>query len=169
MSNPITANDVGGYLTNKIIDEGRLPSIMQILKLAYIAQGFHLALEEGRPFFRENIYAWKYGPVISDLYYHLKGQESYDQDSHLMMTEIDVSNDPSFTERQKNILYVILKKYANLSGWDLSTLTHQAGTPWAITYEKQREDNSIIEIDLIREHFEKIITPISFAILLSQN
>ena len=42
-------------------------SPMKLNKMAYIAQGWFLAMH-GRKLFRNRIEAWKYGPVIPDLY-----------------------------------------------------------------------------------------------------
>ena len=53
-SNSITSIHVGEYFINRCIDEERIPTVMKILKLAYFAQSFHLALED-RPFFENEI------------------------------------------------------------------------------------------------------------------
>ena len=41
----VTAMHVSDYFTNKAIDESRPLTVMQTLKLAYMAEGFHLSLE----------------------------------------------------------------------------------------------------------------------------
>ena len=73
---------------------------------------------------------------------------------------------PLFKDIQKKILRVVFKKYGVLSAWDLSELTHMKGTPWEITYSQSPD--SVIKRGLIEEHFKEIVSPLSFAILLSQ-
>ena len=163
--NRITAINVSNYFTNRAIDQGFPFTIMQALKLTYIAQGFHLSLKGGDPFFEEDVFAWEHGPVIKDLYFHFKDQLVSDN-SYMIKNKQPSDSFSLFRDMQKQILYVVFNKYGILSGWDLSELTHKEGTPWAITYNQS--PNSIISKDLIKRHFEKIITPLSFSILLSQ-
>ena len=49
---------------------GRLTQ-MQLLKLTYIAHGWNLAVN-GEPLVSEPVEAWNYGPVIRDLYNHIR-------------------------------------------------------------------------------------------------
>ena len=157
-----TSIDVGEYFTDKIIDNGGRPSIMQILKLSYIAQGFHLSLED-KPFFDDKVYAWKHGPVIKNLYEHLK--KRCNDNSPFIKGKY-----PSaylFNDKQKDILRVVFQEYASLNAWDLSALTHRQGTPWAEIFDEKNRDK-IIDVDSIKNHFKQIISPITFAISLSE-
>ena len=47
--------------------KGKALTPMQLVKLTYIAHGWSLALSE-RDLFKNRIEAWRYGPVIPDLY-----------------------------------------------------------------------------------------------------
>ncbi len=156
----ITAIHVSNFFTNKAIKENSPLSIMQALKLTYIAQGFHLSLTENS-FFNDKIEAWKYGPVITNLYYHLK--RIMDEKVYLIKEEQDVKVD--FNDKQNDILKVVFGKYAKLGAWELSELTHKTGTPWEETYKDN--PNSEIDIDLIKKHFKGVINNDSFVILLS--
>jgi antitoxin SocA-like protein len=51
--------------------DGRALTPLQVIKLAYIAHGWMLALYQ-RPLISDSIEAWKYGPVIPTLYHALK-------------------------------------------------------------------------------------------------
>ena len=133
---------------------------METLKLTYIAQGFHLSLVD-RPFFKEKVYAWKYGPVIKELYQHLKIINI-----HNRINGKQDLKDSLFNEKQNNILFVVFKKYRMLNAWGLSRLTHMEGTPWQKAYIEGKETE--IKLTLIKKHFKKIITPKSFIILLAQ-
>ena len=136
----ITALNVSNYFTNKAIHNSNPLTIMQALKLTYIAQGFHLALEE-RPFFQENAYAWKYGPVIQEVYNHLKRVST---DNIIQFVE-DVS---SFNKKQKEILRVVFNKYIKFDAWSLSQLTHRPGTPWHQSFELPL--TKVRRLDLLR-------------------
>ena len=46
-------------------------TLMQLLKLSYIAHGFKLGLDLG-PLSRELAQAWKYGPVFPSIYHKFK-------------------------------------------------------------------------------------------------
>ena len=160
----VTAIHVSNYFTNTAIDRKHPFTIMQALKLTYISQGFHLSLEKGNPFFQDVIYAWKHGPVIESLYIYLKNQIG---SANAYLIKVKSPDHLSlFKDRQMQILDVVFSKYGLLSAWDLSELTHKEGTPWTIAYNNS--PNSIIQQDLIKEHFEEIITPLSFTILASQ-
>ena len=157
----ITALNVSNYFTNKAINKGDTLTVMQALKLTYIAQGFHLALEE-KPFFAEKIYAWRYGPSIQEVYDHLKKVST---DNPIETKQNDVS---SFNKKQEEILRVVFNKYVKFDAWSLSQLTHRPGTPWHQSY-KEEEENSLISQHIIKKYFkENIVTPESFILLLCE-
>ena len=173
--NAIDVIDVGEYLITRAIEagDGRKPTMMQILKLAYIAQGFHLSLY-GKPLFKEPIHAMKYGPVVKKLYDHLITRK--EGGSRYTINDPDKDRDLSHLEKtQRDILNVVFVRYGNLSGWDLSELTHKQGSPWATTYYGKTPDyenpcgeDKIIKTDLIEKYYKTIINPESFVILLSK-
>ena len=59
------------FLTLSFSDQ-KLVSPMKLLKLVYLAHGWHLAIK-GKPLIDEQIQAWDYGPVIQNLYHEIKG------------------------------------------------------------------------------------------------
>ena len=60
----MTAKDVAEYFLSRVDeDAGDSLSNLKIQKLAYYAQGYHLALH-GTPLFNERIEAWQHGPRI---------------------------------------------------------------------------------------------------------
>ena len=64
-----------GFLT-RAIQEGNLITQMKLQKILYFAQGLHLATY-GTPLIQENFQAWKFGPVIPEIYqiYKFYGSE----------------------------------------------------------------------------------------------
>lgn len=76
----LNSEAVANYFIQKSFDTGIGLTPMKLLKLVYIAHGWH------RGYFSENlindaVQAWRYGPVIPDLYRKVKGYGRRDIDS----------------------------------------------------------------------------------------
>ncbi|MEX1035963.1 MAG: type II toxin-antitoxin system antitoxin SocA domain-containing protein [Sneathiella sp.] len=123
---------------------------LQLMKLVYIAHGWSLALRDV-DLFPDRIEAWKFGPVIPDLYHATK---------HFGRKEIPldrISDEPSNVDGDtRSFLEDVFEKYGHLSGFSLSSLTHKSGTPWDQVYEN---DVFNIEIgdELIRNHYKAMM------------
>lgn len=122
---------------------------MQIIKLVYIAHGCMLGLL-GRPLVRQPIEAWQYGPVINDLYQALKSYGSGYVDRELMW------HTPNLDQQENDIVHQVVVQYGLLSGIDLSSMTHQDGSPWQITWA-QNGQNAVIPNDLIHQHYLRLV------------
>lgn len=129
--------------------QGRRLSPMQLMKLVYIAHGWSLGLR-GKDLFPDRIEAWRYGPVIPDLYHATKkwGRDPIPLDK----VDGDLEIDPT-TEA---FLRDVFAKYGHMDGIKLSNLTHKPGTPWQQVY---RDGAFGIEIPdtLIRTHYEQLL------------
>jgi len=126
---------------------------MKLQKLVYFAYGWYYAFYDYNvPLFAEEIYAWRYGPVVRDLYEKYKSFGS-----HPIIAEID--NDREFDEDVSRILRHVWGLYASCSDYQLSNITHRHDAPWNKTY---RRDEWIpyakIEPELIREYFQSLRT-----------
>lgn len=122
---------------------------MQLMKLVYIAHGWALAILD-RDLFEDRIEAWKYGPVIPNLYRATKqfGRNPIPKDM------IDEGEGGIEDRDVKSFLEDVYEKYAHLGGIALSNLTHQAGTPW-----DQKFENGVFNIeipdDIIKRHYKE--------------
>lgn len=129
---------------------GRQLTPLQLMKLVYIAHGFSLVLRDV-DLFRERIEAWKYGPVIPDLYHATK---------HFGRKEIpfnQISDEPPSVDADTRVfLEDVFANYGHLSGYTLSSLTHQKGAPWDQVYV-DGVLNIEIPDDIIRDHYEGIV------------
>ncbi|MBB4285753.1 Panacea domain-containing protein [Roseospira goensis] len=125
---------------------GRALTPLQLMKLVYIAHGYSLAVLN-RDLFPDRIEAWKYGPVIPDLYRATKrfGRRE------IPFSCID-DGDTAVDSETRQFLEEVFSKYGHLSGYALSSLTHRSGTPWDRVY---RDGAFGLEIpdDLIRDHY----------------
>lgn len=126
-------------------DRGGTLTPMQVLKLVYIAHGWMLGLY-GRPLIKDEVQAWQYGPVIPRLYDAMRQFRS-----NPVKGPLHAPNQP-LSREEASIVEQVYDRYGHLTGPGLSRLTHQSGSPWAMTYE----DGSFgltISNDIIEDHY----------------
>lgn len=121
---------------------------MQVNKLVYLAHGWNLGVY-GRPLIPESVEAWKYGPVIPSIYHrlkHFKGNPVTD----ILRGTPQGENIP--------ILEKIWQSYGQFTGLQLSTVTHESGTPWHIAWHAMGAKDMIgcpIPDSLIQAHYKE--------------
>ena len=119
---------------------------MSILKLTYIAHGKHLA-ETDTPLFLNKIQAWRYGPVIVDVYHAFCSQG--------MKVTVPLPNMPDVIDSSDTeLLEEAWDKYGKLPPFRLSRLTHVSEGPWDIAVEIGGWYAEIPD-KLIRQHYAK--------------
>lgn len=135
-------------------------TLLKLLKLCYIAQGFSLAILD-RPIFDDDIEAWKYGPVVPALYHEFKhfGSKKIDkksQYSYLNDSFDFISETPTLTnDDDKKIIQIVWNLYGVYSGGELVDMTHRRGTPWDLIYIPN--SNKIIPQKLIKEYYDILV------------
>lgn len=103
---------------------------MKLIKIVYIAHGWHLALIDS-PLIHDTVQAWKYGPVIESLYHGFKRYGN----SNIPKSETASLAQALLPEATSKLLEKVWGKYSSLSAIHLSSLTHQPGTPWHTVWE----------------------------------
>ena len=68
------AKAIANHFLDLADQEARPINMMHLQKLLYNAHGYHLAMLN-EPLFWQTVYAWKYGPVIADVYYEFNDYE----------------------------------------------------------------------------------------------
>ncbi|MGO0686849.1 Panacea domain-containing protein [Pseudomonas fulva] len=145
-------------IANEIIERGlrQSPPVtftpMQLLKLVYLCHGWMLGLY-GRPLIADNVQAWKYGPVIPDLYHQIK---SY-RDSPIT-SKISTwwsGQDRPLDAYENAIIDQTLAMYGHMTGVQLSQITHAPATPWSMTFRPDQL-GSIISDEVIRDHYQRL-------------
>jgi len=144
----IEAVYVVAYLLRKASDEGRELDPLQINKLVYICHGWALGILK-KPMIenRSNqIQAWKYGPVVQEVYDLLKGcgsqKLSYTSFCNILGSN-GIGKNAIEEVLEKQLGKILEKKpemckiidmvwyvYKDVSGGQLITLTHKNETPW---------------------------------------
>jgi uncharacterized phage-associated protein len=140
-----TALAVANTLIQRAKERGRTLTPMQIIKLVYICHGWMLGLYS-RPLVRDPVAAWRYGPVMPELYHSLKKYGS----NHVPEPVSDAVAD--LDDLESDLVDQVLEKYASLTGITLSHLTHAPETPWHIVWHG-RGQNAVISNDLIEHHY----------------
>jgi uncharacterized phage-associated protein len=160
---PYDSRAVANYFLDVAEASGRKLDPMQIQKLVYFAHGWNLAIT-GEALIDDTVEAWQYGPVIPTLYHEFKhfGRGPITRRAstlrtldHNKLVYIEPTIDSGEnTKGTRDILDLIWNVYGDLSGIQLSNLTHGPDTPWKITWERaQGRKNVDIPDDLIRQHF----------------
>ncbi|MBT2242699.1 SocA family protein [Sphingobium sp. BHU LFT2] len=158
-----TPQHIANYFLDRARDENRTLDQLKLMKLVYIAYGWHLALT-GKKLFNEDIQAWQHGPVVRSLYDEFKhfGRSPITQRA----TEFDMDTFdltvPEIPESDADVRLILDKvwaAYKRFNGWQLREKTHEAGTPWSMTYQEGARDQ-IIPDETIRPHFLTIIRKI---------
>ncbi len=144
------ARAVANALINLSKKAGNLLTPMQILKLVYLCHGWMLGLYS-KPLITQPVKAWRYGPVIEDVYHSLKVYRADEVDKSIVLG--DVACD--FDQREQRLIDEVYKAYSDWSGIELSNLTHQPGSPWSVTVDAHGLD-AVISNDLIEDYYKRL-------------
>ncbi len=142
----VTAKDVAEYFLSLNNPElGDSISNLKLQKLCYYAQGFHLALNGGKPLFKDSIAAWQHGPVIPPLYHEYKIYGG---------GPIPPPQSPKIKPGSKigEFLSEVFAAYGQFSAWKLRDMTH-GEPPW-----KDTPNNQTIPVESMREYFAALLT-----------
>ncbi len=148
MNNAIS---VSNYFIKKANDEGVELTPLKLLKLVYLAHCWHLG-NYNKPLIREKVRAWKYGPVITEVYYAFR---MYGR-SHITSHKNGSKDDVNRIEVARFLDYV-WDHYKNKGALYLSAISHTSGSPWHITYRDTGED-SVITNDAIFDYYSQRVT-----------
>lgn len=149
MISPIRA---GQLIIELAEEEGRALTQLQILKLVYIAHGWHLATY-GEPLLNEKVQAWQYGPVVPSLYHSLKRFGTGLVPKNWLRNFLFAGRDP--TPEEEESLATTYRMLGKFSGIALSNLTHKPGSPWSKVWRPGVAD-LVIPNDIIRQHYLQV-------------
>lgn len=166
MNGPYSAKAIANeFLT--IAKDGGVKDMtpIKVQKLVYFAHGWNLAFFK-KPLIRQGIQAWKFGPVVADVYHEFKecGNEPIDRlatefayDDDLGLIEIEPRILPGDSQT-RGVLDEVFRIYGRFTPIQLSNLTHEPNTPWAMVAKKfggELPKNELIPDPLIQEYFDR--------------
>lgn len=143
---------VADYFIERSLDSGELLTPMQVLKLVYIAHGWNLALE-GEPLIGEAVEAWKYGPVVPNVYHEFRHYGASP------VRAVSRFHRHGVSDVVKPLLNRVYDVYHKFSGGDLSAMTHKKDTPWEKTVRRFSGEPPLhtpIPNNLIREYYSHL-------------
>ena len=143
------ARGIANILIQMGIQDGRPLTPLQVVKLTYLCHGWMLGLYH-QPLSAQPAEAWKYGPVIPDVYHEVKihGRKPITMLIDFPKADLDFIQD--------DLVRQVYRAYEDFSGIQLSQITHEPGTPWyKIWHEYGR--NTIIPNSLIEQHYASLV------------
>lgn len=130
-----TATDIARFLVRYYIGIGKSISNMKLQKLLYYAWIDYYKLH-GKYLFKDEIYAWKLGPVVPDVYREYRIYAAM---------PITATKEPvnGISEDVKQFLRQFADRYKDAKAMDLVYLSHAPGKPWEKAYESGHGDSII--------------------------
>ena len=136
---------------------------MKLQKLVYYANGWNLGATD-EPLIHEQVEAWRYGPVIETIYCAAKQYGNQPITAPLRNNTAVAFGDsdcPELTKSDKDavrpLLNWILEQYGDLTGIQLSNLTHREEEPWYKIYQQRHGGSpphgTDIDTGVIRDYF----------------
>jgi uncharacterized phage-associated protein len=162
---PYSAKAVANEFLHLAKDEGRSVTPMQLLKLVYFAYGWYWAFADDR-LLDERVQAWKYGPVVPSVYHEFKSFGNEPIDSFATEWELSPSGGklsfrveepkiPECDEFPRKLIRRVWDVYKGYSAIQLSRMTHEPGTPWAETPNREVKGTAIDD-NKIKEYFLRL-------------
>ena len=130
--------DVANYMIDKWGDKVVLTNL-KLNKLVYFAQADSLRLT-GAPLFDDEIQAWQYGPVEPEVYH------SFSLFGRSRITRGTARS--SVGRSAADIIDGVMKRFGNMTAFDLVNLSHDPAGAWASVYSPDR-DNVIGVADIL--------------------
>lgn len=143
-----TANQVADFLIflrNNDLENGEKYSLtnLKLQKLLYFSHAFFsVANDQNEGLIDENFQAWRYGPVIPEVYYRFNsfGQSDITLDSDLEFNEL--------TQVQRDVISNVWVSLRDTDAFDLVEISHAPNSPWARVFAEGR-NNVINQEDII--------------------
>ena len=147
------------HIANYFLSKSKFTNYV-LNKLVYFSYGFYLA-SWNKKLFSEKIEAWKYGPVIPSIYYHLVrfGNQPVTEKVVYHSRSKDEQIKPEIDNGDKeliDLLEAIYKKYGSLPESIFQKITHHPNSPWEKVYIAD-QDHTPLEDSHIKEHFRSLL------------
>lgn len=145
---------IADAVLNEARAQGKSLTIMQLLKLVYIAHGWALALLDA-PLVNEEPEAWQHGPVFPAIYREFRRFGSQPITGNAIR-RFGVAYETGLSESQRAIIHSVVANYGDMHAFALSRITHEAETPWSQVYRNGEGNSDDIPNAIIADHYRKL-------------
>lgn len=154
-----------GAIANFMLDRGekdaRPITHLKLQKLVYMAYGWGAVLLDAQ-LFTEQIEAWRYGPVVPNLWHEFKAYKadpigdgrSFDYDWN--RDRVTYHQIPRRAVASRRLLREVWDKYSPFTAASLVARTHREGAPWDETV-RESGYGAVIPPPLIQQHFKQLL------------
>ena len=120
---------------------------LRVNKLLYFAQAWSL-VRRGKPLFKEELQAWKHGPVVPSVYQAFKpcGRERISAVSGEYSADV-------FSNDELELLIDVARKYGCYTSPALVAMTHLPGSPWESVYAPGH--NNVISTNRLKDYYSQ--------------
>lgn len=132
MGKKYNALDIAKYLICKFNNENKTITQLKLQKLLYFIEAYYMAYYDKDSLYKEEFYAWTYGPVIKEVY------EKYKVFMSDAIIEDDCDNTTILDQDVEESIDTICSTFGNLTAYDLIKITHMQGSPWFQTFKPKK-------------------------------
>lgn len=143
-----TATDVARFLVQYYIDIKKSVTNMKLQKLLYYAWIEYYTHHDGKYLFKDEIYAWKLGPVVPDVYREYRIFAA-------MPISMTKKPENSIDEGTQMFLRSFADRYKDTKAMDLVNRSHVPGKPWEKAYKDGHGETAIPFKSIIRLECQK--------------
>ncbi|MFN3588756.1 MAG: Panacea domain-containing protein [Spirosomataceae bacterium] len=160
---------VANFFIEKGIDNKNPLTQLQIQKLVFISHGWYLGIYN-KNLIDEDFEAWQFGPVVRELYEHLKVYKNNKVTSKISKEEAEFDDGviKKYTttpvvkgEKIVSHLEIIWDTHGGLSGAQLVNITHQKNSPWYAVYVEMNRYKGRISNNLIQQYYKELSVNLS--------
>ena len=157
---PYPSTQVANWFLLRAKPNGKRIKTQKLIKLVYIAHGWHLALTNGKPLVSEDLQAWKFGAVFPELYHRIKRFGSGEMEELIGSSnegKWEILSIPENDYNRQQLLEEVYKSYVDYKDESFYSICHADDTPWAKRWgEMQKVGMTQSQIDpLDIEYFFK--------------
>ena len=137
------AVDIAMYVVNLCTLNGTPVSNLQLQKILYYIQ-INFFRRMGNAAFNNKIEAWKYGPVVPDVY------DEFGRYGAAKICKLYGGLDWIFSDEERTLIERVVNACTSISPWELVDKSHRVGGPWEMVYQEGRKNE--IPVTLIRKY-----------------
>lgn len=125
-------------------------SNLELQKMLYLAQLFHMGRNKGEELFKGHFEAWDYGPVCPEIYHKAKifGSSSV---KDIFSNALGFKND----DYRKGVMDDVCEKFLKYKAGDLVDITHWDKGAWAKHYIPKAKNIRIPNEDIWQEYNDR--------------